>query len=244
VTWVLATTVDIPCSLRYRVGVAAAASRRKQTRMTNSKQSWHRSLYSSHVLHETSESRLFNHLATKILEFRRAAGMSQEELSGRAQMKRSSIANIETRRQRPPLDAIYRIALALEVSVHDLIPEMDQLLADDVKVASEFRDLTLRQVKERYYENVHAYACLIRARRAGMAYDEFPDVEELIHEYADGSNWVCDSYRAKIVCLESDNCDEWIMADGSIRSVEKRAYFALCADIKDALRRLAEDDDA
>jgi transcriptional regulator with XRE-family HTH domain len=61
--------------------------------------------------------------------------MSQEELSGRAQMKRSSIANIETGRQRPPLDAIYRIALALEVSVHDLIPEMDQLLADDVKVA-------------------------------------------------------------------------------------------------------------
>jgi transcriptional regulator with XRE-family HTH domain len=105
-----------------------------------------------HVLHETSESRLFNHLATKILEFRRAAGMSQKELSGRAQMKRSSIANIETGRQRPPLDAIYRIALALEVSVHDLIPEMDQLLADDVKVKGAYGPFASRakNIREGY----------------------------------------------------------------------------------------------
>ena len=54
---------------------------------------------------------------------RRAHGVTQEELAGRIGLPRPSYANIESGRQRIPLDVVWRAAVVLGLPIASLVPE-------------------------------------------------------------------------------------------------------------------------
>jgi transcriptional regulator with XRE-family HTH domain len=54
---------------------------------------------------------------------RKECGITQEELAKRIGLHRPSYANIESGRQRVPLDVVWRAAIVLDRSVAALVPE-------------------------------------------------------------------------------------------------------------------------
>jgi transcriptional regulator with XRE-family HTH domain len=54
---------------------------------------------------------------------RKERGITQEELAKRLGLPRPSYANIESGRQRVPLDVVWRAAVVLDVSIAALVPE-------------------------------------------------------------------------------------------------------------------------
>jgi transcriptional regulator with XRE-family HTH domain len=54
---------------------------------------------------------------------RKERGITQEELANRIGLPRPSYANIESGRQRIPLDVIWRAAIVLELAIAALVPE-------------------------------------------------------------------------------------------------------------------------
>jgi transcriptional regulator with XRE-family HTH domain len=54
---------------------------------------------------------------------RRERGLTQDELAGRIGLPRPSYANIESGRQRIPLDVVWRAAIVLGQSITTLVPE-------------------------------------------------------------------------------------------------------------------------
>jgi transcriptional regulator with XRE-family HTH domain len=54
---------------------------------------------------------------------RRERGITQEELANRIGLPRPSYANIESGRQRVPLDVVWRAAIVLGMSIAALVPE-------------------------------------------------------------------------------------------------------------------------
>ena len=54
---------------------------------------------------------------------RRERGITQEELARRIGLPRPSYANIESGRQRVPLDVVWRAAIVLDLSMAALVPE-------------------------------------------------------------------------------------------------------------------------
>ncbi len=54
---------------------------------------------------------------------RKQCGITQEELAKRIGLPRPSYANIESGRQRVPLDVVWRAAIVLDLSIAALVPE-------------------------------------------------------------------------------------------------------------------------
>jgi transcriptional regulator with XRE-family HTH domain len=54
---------------------------------------------------------------------RKERGITQEELARRIGLPRPSYANIESGRQRVPLDVVWRAAVVLDLSIAALVPE-------------------------------------------------------------------------------------------------------------------------
>ncbi len=54
---------------------------------------------------------------------RKDRGITQEELAKRLGLPRPSYANIESGRQRIPLDVVWRATIVLAVPIHALVPE-------------------------------------------------------------------------------------------------------------------------
>ena len=54
---------------------------------------------------------------------RKARGITQEQLATRIGLPRPSYANIESGRQRIPIDVVWRVAVVLAVSIATLVPE-------------------------------------------------------------------------------------------------------------------------
>jgi transcriptional regulator with XRE-family HTH domain len=54
---------------------------------------------------------------------RKARGITQEQLAARIGLPRPSYANIESGRQRIPIDVVWRVAVVLAVSIATLVPE-------------------------------------------------------------------------------------------------------------------------
>lgn len=54
---------------------------------------------------------------------RKGRGMTQEELAKRIGVPRPSYANIESGRQRIPLDVVWRVGIVLGLSIAALVPE-------------------------------------------------------------------------------------------------------------------------
>ena len=61
--------------------------------------------------------------------FRKRKGVSQEVLSGLADMGRTHLSAIERGERKPTLETLYRIANALGVNMSDIVREMEVQLA-------------------------------------------------------------------------------------------------------------------
>lgn len=61
-----------------------------------------------------------------IADFRRKKGISQEVLSGLADIGRTHLSAIERGERKPTLETLYRISCALDVKMSDIIIEIEK----------------------------------------------------------------------------------------------------------------------
>ena len=66
-----------------------------------------------------------------IAEFRRKKGVSQEVLSGLADIGRTHLSAIERGERKPTLETLYRISTALDVKMSDIIIEIENKQTKD-----------------------------------------------------------------------------------------------------------------
>lgn len=71
------------------------------------------------------ESNIYVALGGLVREHREGQKLSQGALGKRIGLSRASVANIENGRQRIPLHHLYRMAKALGVNAHTLLPNID-----------------------------------------------------------------------------------------------------------------------
>ncbi|MBE6856100.1 MAG: helix-turn-helix transcriptional regulator [Ruminococcus sp.] len=64
-----------------------------------------------------------------IADFRKKKGVSQEVLSGFADIGRTHLSAIERGERKPTLETLYRIANALEVKMSDIVIEIENRTA-------------------------------------------------------------------------------------------------------------------
>ena len=76
---------------------------------------------------------MLGYVAKSIRNIRNSKKLSQFELSIRADMSQSFIANIETGKKEPSAMTLIRIARALEVSPRDFFPESELEPVSDIK---------------------------------------------------------------------------------------------------------------
>ena len=57
-------------------------------------------------------------------QIRQRQGLNQTELASRIKMTRASVSQIEKGKQRVSIEVLYKMAEALEVSVHDILPPL------------------------------------------------------------------------------------------------------------------------
>lgn len=63
-----------------------------------------------------------------IAEFRKKKGISQEVISGLADIGRTHLSAIERGERKPTLETLYKIACALNVKMSDIIIEIEKKL--------------------------------------------------------------------------------------------------------------------
>lgn len=66
-----------------------------------------------------------------IAEFRKRKGISQEVISGLADIGRTHLSAIERGERKPTLETLYRIACALNVKMSDIIIEIENKMKTD-----------------------------------------------------------------------------------------------------------------
>ena len=72
------------------------------------------------------ESDLYSRFGQLVRQHRERLGLNQAEIGKAIRLSRASIANIETGRQRIPIHHLYRLARALKVDVHALLPTVQR----------------------------------------------------------------------------------------------------------------------
>ena len=71
-----------------------------------------------------SSNQLYCRVGARIREIRESRGLTQKELASRISLTRTSIANIETGRQKIQLHTLYEIAAALNIELSTLLPRV------------------------------------------------------------------------------------------------------------------------
>lgn len=69
-------------------------------------------------------------IGSVIRDFRRAKKMSQEVLSGLADLDRTHYSKIERGLRSPTIDTIFKIARALDVPAHEIIVAIEKALGE------------------------------------------------------------------------------------------------------------------
>jgi transcriptional regulator with XRE-family HTH domain len=69
------------------------------------------------VTNDYKEQKFLDRLATRIADLRKEKGYTQERLAAEAGIDRVALANIETRRRRPTVTTIYRLARAMDLHI-------------------------------------------------------------------------------------------------------------------------------
>lgn len=74
--------------------------------------------------------RVFALTGRRIQVAREKAGITKEALASAVRLDRSSIALIESGKQRLPIDRLYEIARALQTTVQRLLPDMNEVFQE------------------------------------------------------------------------------------------------------------------
>lgn len=84
--------------------------------------------------------------------------------------------------------------------------------------------------------------------------DEFAEYSDAIHEWVDGNMWVIYTYRAQLLLTFSSNSDagpDSIGWEGLVSGCNgwsdlysRGAYFAMCADVSEAIDRILDEVEA
>lgn len=82
------------------------------------------------------ESTIYSGMGRLVRQCRERLKMTQEDLARRIDLSRASVANIETGRQHIPVHHLYRLALALEVDVPALLPNLTPAAVTNRKIKS------------------------------------------------------------------------------------------------------------
>lgn len=77
---------------------------------------------------EAEDRHLFLYIGQRIRERRQAIGATQSDFAKRMGMLRSSLANIESGRQRIPLMSLYQVCAELKIEITDILPSMDYVI--------------------------------------------------------------------------------------------------------------------
>lgn len=102
----------------------------------------------------TMVSTLYKILGARIKKVRQDKSMSQDDLSEKINISRTSIVNIEQGRQKPPLHVIYKLADVLDIEPHDLLPTLTEL--KDQPSSSKLDATTLDMVDKKTEGNTEA----------------------------------------------------------------------------------------
>lgn len=76
------------------------------------------------------EDELYRILGENLKRVREDAEIKQHFVAEQVQLLRTSISNIESGRQRPPLGLIFRICLVLGVEVAEVLPKLQNVLKE------------------------------------------------------------------------------------------------------------------
>lgn len=82
------------------------------------------------MFHETLDPTVVGQV---IAAFRKRKGISQEVLSGLADIGRTHLSAIERGERKPTLETLYRISTALDVRMSDIMREVEQQLEKQEK---------------------------------------------------------------------------------------------------------------
>ena len=74
---------------------------------------------------------LYKQTGQNIRKHRNSRGLNQQALAEKCDLKRPSIALIESGSQRVPLDGLYKIAHALNCNPYDLLPDIESIFPKD-----------------------------------------------------------------------------------------------------------------
>lgn len=94
-------------------------------------------------------SELHKEIGKRIRVARNIQGITQGDLSQAIGLSRTSMTNIESGFQRVPLEKLYDIAVALNTSIYELLP--DKIGEDELKRINEIRDISdqITELQER-----------------------------------------------------------------------------------------------
>jgi transcriptional regulator with XRE-family HTH domain len=76
------------------------------------------------------ESEFYNEFGLRVRNARGRAGMTQADLASRLHLTRSSVANLESGRQRIQIHLLVLLAEALDVSMEEVLPEVDRSVSE------------------------------------------------------------------------------------------------------------------
>jgi hypothetical protein len=92
-------------------------------------------------------------------------------------------------------------------------------------------------IERQYLDAVNSYADDLAQRCESGDIQDYEDLDTAIHETVGGSLWVIYTFQAKLVMLVSRNEDEADEQGLGCDTVERRAFWAMCADLVEALKR-------
>ena len=72
---------------------------------------------------------LYNIISQRVRTARQRRGLNQQELAEKVGKDRTSIVNLESAKQKPPLHVLWSIAEHIGVTLHELIPTTDEIAA-------------------------------------------------------------------------------------------------------------------
>lgn len=75
-----------------------------------------------------AEEQLFQYIGQRLRERRQAIDVTQADLAQRLGILRSSLANIESGRQRVPLITLYRLCFELNSDLTSMLPSVDTIV--------------------------------------------------------------------------------------------------------------------
>ena len=78
--------------------------------------------------------RLYRYIGEHIKRRRTEAGLTQAQLAAQSGVLRTSIANVETARQKVPLDVLYRLCISLEIETRAILPPNEQASAQPIEL--------------------------------------------------------------------------------------------------------------